>query len=112
MLTQRSGKIAITVAIRPTDTNETEARGPGDPPRPRDPPGADRHADHRHRGDAERERDRGQQEFEPRADAVAGQDLGAELASMWVKMLMVSTDCSGEKQETAPTFRMSKNIAH
>ena len=24
---------------------------------------------------------------------------------------MVSTDCSGEKQEIAPTFRMSKNIA-
>ena len=33
-------------------------------------------------------------------------------ASMWVKMLIVSTDCSGEKQDTAPTFRMSKNIAH
>ena len=23
---------------------------------------------------------------------------------------MVSTDCSGDKQETAPTFRMSMNI--
>ena len=34
-----------------------------------------------------------------------------KLASMWVKMLMVSTDCSGEKQATAPTFRMSTNIA-
>ncbi len=31
-------------------------------------------------------------------------------ASMWVKMLMVSTDCSGDKQETAPTFRMSTSI--
>ena len=35
-----------------------------------------------------------------------------KFASMWVKMLMVSTDCSGEKQAMAPTFRMSKNIAH
>ena len=34
-----------------------------------------------------------------------------KLASMWVKMLMVSTDCSGEKQATAPTLRMSTNIA-
>ena len=33
-------------------------------------------------------------------------------ASMWVKMLIVSTDCSGEKQAMAPTLRMSKNIAH
>src|SRR5438445_13641406 len=33
-----------------------------------------------------------------------------KLASMWVKMLMVRTDCSGEKQEMAPTFRMSMNI--
>ena len=78
MLTQRSGKIAMTVAITPTDTNATHARGPGDPPRARDPLRADRHADHRHRGDADRERDRRQHEFEPRADAVAGQDLGAE----------------------------------
>ena len=30
---------------------------------------------------------------------------------MWVKMLMVSTDCSGEKQEIMPTFRISTNIA-
>ena len=29
---------------------------------------------------------------------------------MWVKMLMVKTDCSGEKQAMAPTFRMSMNI--
>ena len=35
-----------------------------------------------------------------------------KLASMWVKMLMVRTDCSGERQEMAPTFRMSMNIAH
>jgi hypothetical protein len=26
-------------------------------------------------------------------------------------MLMLSTDCSGEKQETAPTLRISTNIA-
>src|SRR4051812_15589611 len=31
---------------------------------------------------------------------------------MWVKMATVSTDCSGEKQDTAPTFRISKNIGH
>ena len=31
---------------------------------------------------------------------------------MWVKMVTVSTDCSGEKQETAPTLRISKNIGH
>ena len=63
---------------RPT-ANDTSAGDPGDPPRPRHLAGADRHADHRHRGDADRERDRGQHEFEPRADAVAGQHLGAEL---------------------------------
>src|SRR3984957_8402724 len=28
-------------------------------------------------------------------------------ASIWVRMLMVSTDCSGERQDTAPTLRMS-----
>ena len=33
-------------------------------------------------------------------------------ASMWVKIEIVSTDCSGEKQAMAPTFRISKNIAH
>ena len=68
----------MKVAIAPTETNDTSARGPGDPPRARDPLGADRHADHRHRGDADRERHRRQHEFEPRADAVAGEDLGAE----------------------------------
>ncbi len=26
-------------------------------------------------------------------------------------MLMLSTDCSGDRQETAPTLRMSTNIA-
>ncbi len=31
---------------------------------------------------------------------------------MWVKIEIVSTDCSGEKQAMAPTLRMSKNIAH
>ena len=30
---------------------------------------------------------------------------------MWVKIEIVSTDWIGEKQDTAPTFRMSKNIA-
>ena len=78
MLTQRSGKIAMKVPIAPTETNDSVAGGPGDPPRARDPLGADRHADHRHRGDADRERHRGQHEFEPRADAVAGEDRGAE----------------------------------
>ena len=34
-----------------------------------------------------------------------------KFASMWVKMLTLSTDCSGEKQAIAPTFRMSDNIA-
>ena len=34
-----------------------------------------------------------------------------KLASMEVKILTVTTDCSGEKQAIAPTFRMSKNIA-
>src|SRR6267378_3575172 len=57
--TQRSGKIAITVPTRPTDTNDTQP---------------------------------------------------ANSASMWVKIVTVSTDCSGEKQETAPTFRISKNM--
>ena len=78
MLTQRSGKIAITVPISADRDERNAARGPGNPPRARDAAGADRHADHRHRGDADRERDRGQHEFEPRADAVAGEDLGAE----------------------------------
>ena len=32
-------------------------------------------------------------------------------ASMWVKMVIVSTPCSGEKHATAPTLRISKNIA-
>ena len=78
MLTQRSGKIAMKVAIEPTETNaiapavQAIRRARAIPPR------ADRHADHRHRGDADRERDRGQHEFEPRADAVAGEDRGAE----------------------------------
>ena len=31
-------------------------------------------------------------------------------ASMWVKMVTDSTDCSGEKQATTPTFRMSTNM--
>ena len=31
-------------------------------------------------------------------------------ASIWVKMVTASTDCRGEKQETAPTFRISKNM--
>ncbi len=30
---------------------------------------------------------------------------------MWVKIEIVSTDWIGEKQDTAPTFKMSKNIA-
>ena len=40
--------------------------------------GTDRHADHRHRGDADREGDRDQEEFQPRADAVARKRLRAE----------------------------------
>ncbi len=33
-----------------------------------------------------------------------------KFASMWVKMLTLSTDCNGEKQAIAPTFNMSKNM--
>ena len=33
-------------------------------------------------------------------------------ASRWVKMLIVSTPCRGEKQAMAPTFSMSKNMVH
>src|SRR6478735_8080528 len=29
---------------------------------------------------------------------------------MWVKILTLNTDCSGEKQATAPTLRISTNI--
>src|SRR5439155_27246199 len=55
-----------------------QARGPSNPPRTRNPVRADRHADHGHRGDPDRERNRGQHELEPRADAVTGQNLRAE----------------------------------
>src|SRR3954468_5106916 len=56
----------------------SDARGPGHAPGAGDASGTDRHADHRYRGDAERERNRRQQEFKPRADAVAGEDFGTE----------------------------------
>ena len=50
-----------------------------DPARARNAIGADRHPDHRHRGDPDREGNRGQHELKPGADAVAGQNLGSEL---------------------------------
>ena len=78
MLTQRSGNNATKVATAPTETNETHPAIQAMRRARAMRSGADRHADHRHRSDAERERDRGQHEFQPRADAVAGQDLGAE----------------------------------
>ena len=111
MLTQRSGNIDSSVPITPRVTKATARGGPGDPPRPRDAVRADRHADHRRRADTDRKRNRRQHEFEPRADAVAGQHLGAERASKEVRIVMVTTDCNGEKTEIAPTFRMSKNIS-
>ena len=53
-------------------------RGPRHPARAGDVAGADRHAHHRHAGDADGKGDRHQQELQARADAVAGQRLGAE----------------------------------
>ncbi len=54
---------------------------------------------------------RRQHELKPSADAVTRQHLGAEIRSRWVKIVTVSTTCNGEKQATAPTFRMSLNMA-
>ena len=79
MLTQMSGKIAMKVAMAPTERNETKPAVQAIR-RARAIARADCHADHRHRGDANRERHRRQQEFESRADAVAGQDFGAEIS--------------------------------
>ena len=64
--------------IRPRVSSGRAARGPGDPRARVNEAGADRHADHRDRGDPKRERDRDQQEFQPRTHAIAGQRLGAE----------------------------------
>src|SRR6267143_214353 len=96
ILTHRSGKIAMKVPINPTETNEIEPAVSC---------------------------------FSPLQSVLtisifthmlagfstailAGYGIGARKpASICVKILMVSTDCSGEKQETAPTFRISMNIA-
>ena len=76
--THSDGLSATTRPISADDDAGRGARGPRHLPRARHKSCAHRHADHRHRGDAERERNRRQQEFQPRAHAVAGQRLGAE----------------------------------
>src|SRR6266550_2973951 len=108
--TQRSGKIAMMVPTRPTDTNDTQpavhairrARVTRSAPIAIPIIGTD---------------------AMPTANAIevsmnssrAPMPYPARIsvpncASIWVNIVIVSTDCSGEKQETAPTFRMSKNM--
>ena len=98
----------ITATISPISADGEAGRGAGGPrhlPRARHEARAHRHADHRHRGDTECKRDRGQQKFQPRAHAVAGQRLGADSRrGFLVKIRIVSTVCSGDRQDTAPTF--------
>ena len=72
-----SGTIATRSPTSPTATPPT-ACGPRHPAGARDVACADRHAHHRHAGDADGKHDRNQQELQARADAVAGQRLGAE----------------------------------
>src|SRR5438045_6679574 len=78
MSTHRSGNTAITVATIPTDRNATQPATSAIR-RARATRCADRHPYHRHRGDPDREGDRGQHELKPGADAIAGQHLGSEL---------------------------------
>src|SRR6202012_421569 len=111
ILTHRSGKIAMTTAMEPTERNASDpavqatrrARATLPPPIAMPIIGT---VAMPNENDSDGSRNSSRAPMPEPASTAAPKP-----ASMWVKIEIVSTDWIGEKQAMAPTFRMSKKIA-